>query len=90
MYKIVQTNNFKKRLKKLIKNGYDYNKIKVVVDLLEKGEKLPEKYKDHPLKGNFIGYRECHIEPDWLLIYKIQNDILVLTLVTTGSHSELL
>lgn len=89
MYKIVQTNNFKKRLKKLIKNGYDFNKIKVVVDLLEKGEKLPEKYKDHPLKGNFIGYRECHIEPDWLLVYKIQNDILVLTLVTTGSHSEL-
>ena len=63
--------------------------MKVVVDLLVEGKPLPPKYKDHPLKGNFIGFRECHVEPDWLLIYKIQNDVLILTLVTTGTHSEL-
>ncbi len=89
MYKLLQTNEYKKKLKKLIKNGYNINKMKEVVDLLVEGKPLPPKYKDHPLKGNFIGFRECHVEPDWLLIYKIQNDILILTLVTTGTHSEL-
>ena len=89
MYKLLQTNEYKKRLKKLIKNGYDINKMKAVVDLLVEGKPLPPKYKDHPLKGNFVGYRECHVEPDWLLVYKIQNDVLILTLVTTGTHSNL-
>ena len=89
MYKLLQTNEYKKRLKKLIKNGYDINKMKAVVDLLVEGKPLPPKYKDHPLKGDFIGFRECHVEPDWLLVYKIQNDILILTLVTTGTHSNL-
>ena len=89
MYKLLQTNEYKKRLKKLIKNGYDINKMKAVVDLLVEGKPLPPKYKDHPLKGDFIGFRECHVEPDWLLVYKIQNDVLILTLVTTGTHSNL-
>ena len=71
MYKLLQTNEYKKRLKKLIKNGYDINKMKEVVDLLVEGKPLPPKYKDHPLKGNFIGFRECHVEPDWLLVYNI-------------------
>ena len=51
---------------------------------------LPDKYRDHALKGQFIGFRECHIQPDWLLIYMVENDILTLTLVDTGSHSDLL
>ena len=50
---------------------------------------LPEQYKDHNLSGNYKGYRECHIEPDWLLIYKIENDIITLTLVHIGTHSDL-
>ena len=57
--------------------------------MLADGEKLPQKYSDHALKGIFSGYRECHIEPDWLLIYKISEDVLVLSLYRTGSHSDL-
>lgn len=59
------------------------------MQILANGETLPPKYKDHELKGNYQGHRECHIEPDWLLIYKIENDILILTLTRTGTHSDL-
>jgi len=60
-----------------------------VVDILQAGESLPEKYRDHALTGNFVGHRECHIAPDWLLVYKIENDILILTLTRTGTHADL-
>ena len=60
-----------------------------VVDFLAKGELLPEKYKDHALSGDYVGFRECHITPDWLLVYAIKNETLVLTLSRTGTHSDL-
>ncbi len=63
-------------------------KLETLVNILASGTPVPHKYKDHSLVGNWKGHRECHIEPDWLLIYYIQNDVLVLTLTATGSHSE--
>ena len=60
-----------------------------VVELLAAGETLPEKNKDHALTGNWVGHRECHILPDWLMVYRVEDDVLVLTLTRTGSHSDL-
>jgi mRNA interferase YafQ len=65
-------------------------KLRAAVGILENGERLPPGYKDHPLKGSYKGYRECHIEPDWLLIYKIDKGLLVLALTRTGTHADLL
>ncbi len=89
MYKITATSQFKKEYKKAKKRGFDIKELEKVVDTLAKGEKLDTKYKDHELVGNYIGYRECHIRPDWLLIYRIENDKLVLVLSRTGTHSDL-
>lgn len=89
MYEVKFTTKFKKDYKKIIKQGYDITLLKSVVSLLAENKQLPQKYKDHALNGNWIGHRECHVLPDWLLIYKVDNDILVLTLTRTGSHSEL-
>ena len=89
-YEIERTLQFKKDYKLAEKQGLDLNKLKEIITLLADGYPLPPKNKDHQLKGNYKGYRECHIEPDWLLIYKIQNDMLILTLVRTGSHNKLL
>ncbi len=88
-YEIERTPTFKKDFKLDQKQGLDLNKLKEIIILLANGEPLPPKNKDHQLKGNYKGHRECHIEPDWLLIYKIQDDMLILTLVRTGSHSKL-
>lgn len=88
-YEIERTPQFKKDYKIAEKQGLDLNKLKEVVTLLANGEPLPPKNKDHQLKGNYKGHRECHIEPDWLLIYKVQDNMLILTLVRTGSHSKL-
>lgn len=85
-YEIERTPTFKKDFKLDQKQGLDLNKLKEIIILLANGEPLPPKNKDHQLKGNYKGHRECHIEPDWLLIYKIQDDMLILTLVRTGSH----
>ncbi len=71
------------------KRGLDLSLLDEVVDKLRQGIPLEEKYRDHGLIGNYQGFRECHIKPDWLLIYLIENDILTLTLVDTGSHSDL-
>ena len=71
------------------KRGLDISLLDEVVDTLRQGKKLDDKYHDHALTGNYQGFRECHIKPDWLLIYLIENDILTLTLVDTGSHSDL-
>jgi mRNA interferase YafQ len=89
MYKITATNQFKKEYKKAKKRGFDIKELEIVVDTLSKGEKLDTKHKDHELVGNYIGYRECHIKPDWLLIYKVENDKLILVLSRTGTHSDL-
>lgn len=88
-YEIERTPQFKKDFKLAEKQGLDLNKLKEVITLLANGDPLLPKNKDRQLKGNYKGYRECHIEPDWLLIYKIQDDVLILTLVRTGSHSKL-
>lgn len=88
-YEIQRTSQFKKDYKLAIKRGCDINKLQKVVMILASGEPLPEEYRDHPLRGNYSGYRECHIEPDWLLVYKITENVLVLTLYRTGTHSDL-
>lgn len=88
-YKIKTTTLFKKHLKLISKRGYDINLLIKVVDMLATGIQLPEKYRDHSLTGNWKNYRECHIKPDWLLIYKYEQDVLVLTLSATGTHSDL-
>ena len=89
MYKIKPTSKFQKDLKKISKRGYDLSLLKNVINILARGEELPEKYKDHSLKGNFVNCRECHITPDWLLIYEKTEDELYLYLTRTGTHSDL-
>ena len=89
MYRIVATGKFKKDLKTVMKRGYNMKLMDEVVTKLSNGEKLPEKNKDHALVGNYAGKRECHITPDWLLIYEIDNGELILYLTRTGSHSDL-
>ena len=89
MYQVKFTTAFKKSYKLMKKRGLDIAALDSVIDTLRQGKQLDEKYRDHGLTGNFIGFRECHIKPDWLLIYLIENDILTLTLVDTGSHSDL-
>ena len=86
-YKIEYSTAFKKALKKL--NKKDIDKVFNVVEKLANGEKLDIKFKDHALKGDYLGYRDCHIKPDLVLIYKKQDDRLILTCVELGSHSEL-
>lgn len=88
-YKIFPTGKFKRDLKLIKKRGYDLSLLAVVVDTLASGQVLPEKYKDHNLLGNYSGFRECHITPDWLLIYEIVEDELILYLTRTGTHSDL-
>ena len=80
---------FKKDLKTVMKRGYNMKLMDEVVTKLSNGETLPEKNKDHALVGNYVGKRECHITPDWLLIYEIDNGELILYLTRTGSHSDL-
>jgi len=87
MYFIRTTNHFDKDLLKAKKRGKDLQKIRFIINELAKGQALPPKYKDHKLSGNYKGYKECHIEPDWLLIYKIENKTLYLA--RTGTHSDL-
>ena len=79
-YKVKFTGQFKKNLKLAKKQGKDLDKLFNVIEILEKGEKLEKKYKDHSLSGEYKGTRECHIEPDWLLVYEIMNDVLILML----------
>lgn len=89
MYKIRPSAKFQKDLKRIQKRGYDITLLKDVLNLLVNGKILPKKYKDHNLSGNFKGCRECHITPDWLLIYEIAEKELILYLTRTGTHSDL-
>ncbi len=89
MYKIKFTTAYKKSYKLMKKRGLDISLLDDVVDLLRQGRQLDKKYRDHALSGNFIGFRECHIKPDWLLVYLIEDNVLTLTLVDTGSHSDI-
>ena len=87
-YKIVPTGAFKKDASRMEKRGYNMKLLEEVIDTLSKGEKLEKKYDDHPLVGNYKGRRECHILPDWLLIYEISKNELILVLTRTGTHSD--
>jgi mRNA interferase YafQ len=87
VYKFKTTNLFDKELKKILKSGKDLKKAKGIINILLSGKSLARKYKDHKLKGNFKGRRECHIEPDWLLIYTKEKNAIIFE--RTGSHSEL-
>ena len=88
-YEILRTTQFKKDYKLAIKRGLDINKLVKVITLLAEGEVLTAEFKDHSLVGNYSGYRECHVQPDWLLVYKIEEEKLILTLYRTGTHSDL-
>lgn len=88
-YVVKFTTQFRKDYKLAIKRGLKIELLERVVELLAAGETLPEKNKDHALTGNWVGHRECHILPDWLLVYRVEDDVLVLTLTRTGSHSDL-
>ncbi|WP_317854577.1 type II toxin-antitoxin system YafQ family toxin [Chakrabartyella piscis] len=83
------TSQFKKDLKLAKKQNKPIEELFVVIEQLANQETLEPKYHDHPLSGNYSGYRECHIQPDWLLIYGVKNDILTLVLYRAGSHSDL-
>lgn len=87
--KIQIRSSFKRNLKRIKKAGLDMNKLFTVVEKLANDEILEENYRDHKLTGNYTGCRECHIEPDWLLIYEKVDDNLILILNRTGSHSDL-
>ena len=89
MYSVKPTNKFSKDLKRAEKRGYRIDLLTAVIKKLAAGETLEDRYLDHPLKGNYKGCRECHITPDWLLIYEIAANVLVLYLTRTGTHTDL-
>lgn len=89
MLNIVLSNRFKKDLKTISKRNYDLDLLDEVVNTLAEQKPLPAKNKDHPLTGDYIGFRECHIQPDWLLVYRVEEDDLILFLSRTGTHSDL-
>ena len=88
-YEIRNTTQFKKDYKLAKRRDMNIALLKDIVTKLANGEPLDARHKDHPLSGDWIGHRECHIQPDWLLVYRIENDILVLTLSRTGTYSDL-
>lgn len=89
MYKIAFTNRMKKDTKLMKKRGKDLSKLVNVLSLLASGSTLPVQHRDHQLTGNLQDFRECHIEPDWLLMYQIYEDTLILSATATGSHADL-
>lgn len=89
MLQIVLSNQFKKDLRLIAKRGYNLSLLQQVVDDLAMGKELDGKFRDHALAGEYASFRECHIKPDWLLIYRIDNGELELFLMRTGTHSDL-
>ena len=88
-YKVVATYKFKKELKKIKMRGYNINLLKNIVKKLANGDTLPAKNNAHRLSGNYSNCFECHIKPDWLLVYQFIEDKLILSLLRTGTHSDL-
>lgn len=88
-YTVKYTSQFKKDYKLAKKRNLDLDSLKIIVDKLTNDEPLDEKYRDHALGGDWKNYRECHIQPDWLLIYRKEEKVLVLVLTRTGTHSDL-
>ncbi|MCC6323206.1 type II toxin-antitoxin system YafQ family toxin [Candidatus Nomurabacteria bacterium] len=90
MYQKIFSKKFKKSMRKIVYSGtIRREEIESVLDMLARGDRLTEKYQDHALQGSFEGFRECHVRPDLLLIYKKENELLILLLINIGSHSEL-
>ena len=89
MLEIVASNRFKKDLKLAMRRGYNIDLLEEVINKIAAGEILEPKYKDHELTGEYTGFRDCHIQPDWLLIYQKREKELVLLLARTGTHSDL-
>lgn len=89
-FKPVATKQFRKDLKRLKKSGYPLEELKQVIDLLANDEVLPDQYYDHPIRGRYQGARECHIGPDWLLMYAKEEKTLILFLLRTGTHRDIL
>ncbi len=88
-YKIMYTTRMKRDVKLMLKRGKDLKKLENVLSLLAEGKELPRKHFNHNLTGRLSDFKECHIEPDWLLLYRVDEDVLVLTATATGSHSDL-
>ena len=88
-YEVKLTSQFKRDLKLAKKQGRDIDKLFDVIGTIAEGKKLDKKYRDHALSGDYAGCRECHVEPDWLLVYEVMDNVLVLMVYRVGSHSEL-
>ena len=88
-YKVEASSKFKRDLKRLARRGYDIELLKGIVRVLANGESLPAKNEDHPLKGKWAKYRECHVTSDWVLVYKIDKGTLILALSRTGTHADI-
>jgi mRNA interferase YafQ len=89
IFDVVETTQFRRDIRNVKKRGKSLDKLKFIVTMLLNNEDLPIKNRDHQLTGNWAGHRECHIEPDWLLIYRIYLETSTLELVRTGTHSDL-
>ena len=89
MYKLVYTHQFKRSLRRYVKRGLDVLLLKEVVEVLRKGETLPAKYRAHRLSGKYANCWECHIQPDWLLLWEINDCELLLILLDTGSYADI-
>ncbi|WP_072500645.1 type II toxin-antitoxin system YafQ family toxin [Olsenella phocaeensis] len=87
--KLVFTSQFKKDYKKAKRRGLDMSELRTVLESLSNEETLEKRYRDHALVGRYIGFRECHVRPDWLLVYSIDRDALILVAARTGTHSDL-
>ena len=87
-YQVIWSTKFKKDYKLAMKRGLDIDLLDTAITILAETGTLPKEYLDHSLSGNYKGFRECHIQPDWLLIYKIVEDKLALALTRTGTHSD--
>lgn len=89
MLEVVLSNRFKKDLKLAAKRGMDLAELDSVVEQLAAQQQLPDKNRDHALTGDYVGFRECHIRPDWLLVYRVSGEDLILFLFRTGTHTDL-
>lgn len=89
MLELRTTAKFRKDYKRLKKRGYDLALLQEALEMLVRQESLPAKYRDHALTGSYLGFRECHIQPDWLFIYRVEQDQLVLVASETGTHADL-
>ena len=89
MFEVVLSNRFRKDLKLAAKRGLRLDELNAIVEQLAAGQPLPERNRDHALTGDYIGFRECHIRPDWLLVYRVDGDALELFLFRTGTHTDL-